>query len=241
MKSIPFPYRTFWVVTLFAVAMAMLESAVVIYLRAMLYPDGFVFPLETLDLGLAVVEVSREAATILMLIGIGWLAGNNGNTRFAYFLHAFAVWDIFYYVFLYVFLGWPQSPATWDVLFLIPVMWVGPVWSPVLLSFMMIAFAVLLIRINASGYISVGRNWYLLITGALTCIAAFCWDPVQFMMNQSSGKWYQADHLFKAHYVPQDFPEWLFVLGIALLIAGVFRYHQQNRFSKNRMMLGQFI
>ena len=147
-------------VGLFAVAMGLLETAVVVYLRERSFLDGFGFPLKTIGHNLAIVELWREVATILMLIAVGWMAGHNKNTRFGWFIYAFAIWDIFYYVFLKVFLNWPESLATWDVLFLLPVIWVGPVWAPVLLSAVMIVFTVVINQINAQTNRPIGRlNW----------------------------------------------------------------------------------
>src|ERR1700761_8169944 len=92
----------FWV-TLYSIAMGFLEAAVVIYLRYLLYPKGFSFPLVTMQPQLGIVELWREAATIIMLLAIGMIAGKNKAERLAYFLFSFAVWDILYYVFLYIF------------------------------------------------------------------------------------------------------------------------------------------
>ena len=90
----------FWV-TFFSIAMGFLESAVVIYLRRMYYPHGFSFPLQPMPHDIAIVEIWREAATIIMLLAIGILAGRKPSEKFAWFVISFAVWDIFYYVFSY--------------------------------------------------------------------------------------------------------------------------------------------
>ncbi|MDQ3016493.1 MAG: hypothetical protein M3R25_07230 [Bacteroidota bacterium] len=114
-------------VIVFAIAMGFMESAIVIYLRELFYPEGFRFPLIPIPHRLAVVEILREAVTVIMLICVGYFAGRNKVQRFAFFGLAFAIWDLFYYIFLYAFLGWPESIFTCDILFLIPVPWVGPV------------------------------------------------------------------------------------------------------------------
>lgn len=116
----------------YAVAMAFVEAAVVVYLR-LLYPaaDLTAVPFSPLVYR---TEVMREAATIVMLLAVGWLAGRRLATRALAFVWAFAVWDLFYYVFLKLLIGWPPSLGTADVLFLIPVPWVAPVWLPVGLS-----------------------------------------------------------------------------------------------------------
>src|ERR1044072_1842951 len=130
MNSLP---KTIAWISLFAISMGFLESSVVIYLRELYYPSGFQFPLQPIPMAIARVEFFRELATLIMLIGVGILSGKTRLQRFAYFVLAFGIWDLFYYLFLYLFIGWPQSLATWDILFLIPVPWVGPVWAPCLL------------------------------------------------------------------------------------------------------------
>ena len=116
--------RRLLVVAVFAVAMAWVEAAVVFYLRRLVdriepYQPN---PLPIAgDLGGA--ELVREAATLVMLLAVGWLAGRAWRTRLGFFLAAFGVWDIFYYVFLRAMTGWPHSLFDWDVLFLIPLPW----------------------------------------------------------------------------------------------------------------------
>ncbi len=126
--------RLAWVAA-YAVAMALVEAAVVVYLRALVPAEG---PLAALQTGLPqriiVIEVVREAATIVMLLAVALLAGHGSWQRFLYFALMFGIWDIFYYVWLRVFIGWPESLLTWDVLFLIPVPWISPVLAPILVS-----------------------------------------------------------------------------------------------------------
>ena len=120
----------------YAIAMALVESAVVVYLRELYYPGGF-FIQSAADLAVMPprilnVELWREAATILMLAAVGYLAFNNFRKRAAAFFLAFSIWDLAYYLFLYIFLAWPPSLATPDVYFLIPRPWIGPVWFPLM-------------------------------------------------------------------------------------------------------------
>jgi hypothetical protein len=134
--------RTRWlVVVLFAVAMAWFEAATVYYLRVMvdrvdpyqpnpLPMDGIVEP----------VELAREAATLVMLAAVGALAGRNWRTRLGYAAIAFGVWDVFYYVFLKFISGWPRSLLDWDILFLLPLPWWGPVLAPICIALLMIAW-----------------------------------------------------------------------------------------------------
>ena len=127
----------------FAIAMAYLESAVVVYLRAALgAAPGEVFPLdlssESSPLGL--IEIGREAGTLVMIGTVGWIAGRSALERLAWAAVVFGAWDIGYYAWLRVFSGWPPGLDTWDLLFLIPVPWAGPVWSPVVVSLALVGF-----------------------------------------------------------------------------------------------------
>lgn len=145
-------------VTLFAIAMGYVEAAVVVYLRALYYPDGFPIPIrlgrlpirftripefeDRMPQSMLRTEIGREAATIVMLVSLAWLVGNSLVQGLGVFLLTFGVWDICYYIFLKRLIRWPESLKTLDVLFLIPVPWIGPVWLPVTVSTVMIACGV---------------------------------------------------------------------------------------------------
>jgi len=148
-------------VVLFGVGFALVEAAVVIHLRRILSNSAWVPEITTADIALGLpyflllkaqafkqifpdqsilnLELWREAATILMLLTVGWLAGRNWPQRIGAFLIAFGIWDIFYYVFLFVFISWPSSLATPDLLFLIPLPWIAPVWLPAAISVIMVS------------------------------------------------------------------------------------------------------
>lgn len=132
-------FKRLLVVSIFSISMAWVESAVVVYLRVMI---GRVVPYQTdplpISVGLGWIEIGREVATLLMLGTVGWLAGQTFRGRAGYALVAFGIWDIFYYIFLIPMSGWPASLLDWDVLFLIPLPWWGPVLAPVLISLLLI-------------------------------------------------------------------------------------------------------
>jgi hypothetical protein len=132
--------RARWfVVVAFAVAMAWVEAASVYYLRAMV---DRIEPYQTNPLPirgvLGPVELVREAATLIMLATLGMLAGRTRRAQLAYAAVAFGVWDIFYYVFLRLIGDWPKSLFDWDILFLLPLPWWGPVLAPVCIALLMI-------------------------------------------------------------------------------------------------------
>ncbi len=228
-------HTVLWVV-LFAIGMGYLESAVVVYLREIFYAGGFKFPLASMEMHIALTEIIREAATLLMLAAIGMLAARQASGRFAFFLLAFAVWDIFYYIFLKLLLGWPQSLLTWDILFLIPVTWTGPVISPVIIAMIMIAFALLIIRFNQhapAAYIH-RREWLLLISGSTVVILSFTWDYMKYIMAQlplrtlfaknSGQKIMEASE----HYIPASFPWLIYSAGIMIILWGISLFYRRN-------------
>ena len=143
--------KFFWLF-LFAIAMAFVESAVVVYLRVIYYPEGFAFPLKPLTDYKIIVEVCREIATIVMLMAVAHISGKKFWERFAYLIFIFGAWDIFYYVWLKVILNWPVTLLDWDILFLIPLPWIGPVIAPVSISILMIICSVMIIRSIDRGY-----------------------------------------------------------------------------------------
>lgn len=119
---------------IFGVAMAHLEGVVVVYLRKCLGIQDSESNKESFEKfpgRLLYIEMTREAATIIMLLAIAFLTGGTWAERGVFFLWTFAFWDLFYYVSLYVLIKWPPSLKTIDVLFLIPKPWIAPVWFPI--------------------------------------------------------------------------------------------------------------
>ena len=136
--------RRWWLVVGFAVAMAWVEAASVYYLRSMVdriepYQEN---PLPFRGV-LGQVEVVREAATLAMLLTVGVLAGSTWQTRLGYTAIAFGAWDILYYVFLRIICDWPQSLFDWDILFLLPLPWWGPVLAPLCIASLMVVWGTL--------------------------------------------------------------------------------------------------
>ena len=138
------PKQRWLFITVFATAMGYLEAAVVFYLRTMVnrMQPYQADPLPNFA-GLAVPEIAREAATMIMLCTVGVLTGLTWRGRIAFMLFAFGVWDVAYYLFLIPLTAWPSSILDWDILFLIPLPWWGPVLAPVSIACLMIAFGVL--------------------------------------------------------------------------------------------------
>ena len=121
----------------YALAMGLLETAVVVYLRELYYPKNFLIKhlidLVAMPVNVLKIELWREAATIIMLAAVGYLAFRHWILRIFAFLFVFSVWDLSYYLFLFIFIHWPPSLTTMYIYYLIPKPWMGPVWLPLLL------------------------------------------------------------------------------------------------------------
>lgn len=154
-------------VFVFSVSFGLVEATVAIYLRQIIHLSGigsgstehrtllslgfinFLKPQSTgliiSTLKIASLETIREATTIIMLLAVAIVAGKTLREKFSYFLLSFGIWDIFYYVFLKIFIGWPKTLFDTDVFFLIPTPWLGPVITPLIASFLMAGLAIFLL------------------------------------------------------------------------------------------------
>ncbi len=175
--------RTRWtIVMIFAIAMAWVEAASVFYIRALV--DRIEpYQADPLPLhgALGSVELWREAATLVMIGTLGVLAGRTWRRRAGYAALAFGAWDIFYYVFLRIISGWPTSLLSWDILFLLPLPWWGPVLAPVSIALVMILWGTLATQSddgadNASGAPGAPWAWALAGVGIVLALAVFMID-----------------------------------------------------------------
>lgn len=176
--------RAFWATAgsaiAFGVAFGYVEATVVVYLRAALeIVPGAVPAHDPATFGtFEGVELVRELATLLMIAVVGWLAGRSALERMAWAAVVFGTWDISYYLGLLLTTGWPPSLAAWDVLFLIPAPWVGPVWAPIVVSAALIGFGLAAAhRLRSGRPIRVGRVRAIAATvGAGLIIGSFLID-----------------------------------------------------------------
>src|SRR5262245_42428950 len=188
--------------------MGWLEAAVVVYLRAIFYPDGFAFPLVPMPPAMAIVEITREAATLAMILAVTAIAAAGAWDAFLYFAFVFGVWDLTYYLGLALVLRWPSSLTAPDILFLIPVPWVGPVLAPVLISLLLVAGSVSLLRLpppgDAAGARLRPREWAAAVPGGAIIVLSVTidWRVVATGGAAPPYRW------------------WLFVMGTALGGAG---------------------
>lgn len=207
--------RTLSILTLYSVAMALLESVVVVYMRHLYYPDNplEMFPLRFLDAYDTVLELSREAATVVMILTVALLAERTSCTRsFAAFVFVFGVWDLFYYFWLKVLLDWPKSWLEWDVLFLIPTVWLSPWICPALISLLFIAWGFWTLR-STNNISFTPRSLTVFVSGAALGLVAFLQPAVAVLMEGGMAALSQ--------YTPGDFWWWLFIPSYLLMTFGL--------------------
>jgi hypothetical protein len=196
------------IIFLFGIAMGFLEAIIVVYLRELYYPNGFNFPLEVIPPFILLAEIVRELCTMIMLITLSWLAGRNKLEIFSYFLFSFAIWDIFYYIALKIFLNWPESFFTWDILFLIPVTWISPVIAPIICSTAMILLSVIILSVTQKSNFKITKiEWSLIWTSAFVIFISFIWD---------------FQNLLLPNFVPQHFQWEIFSAGVLMTVAAMF-------------------
>jgi len=161
--------------------MAWVESAVVYYLRTMVHriEPYQIHPLPLIG-SLGQAELVREAATLIMLLMVGLLAGRNWRSRLGYSALAFGIWDIFYYIFLKILCGWPHSLWDWDILFLLPLPWWGPVLAPVSIALLMILWGTLVStwEISLGDDPSEWKGWILNFLGVSLALYVFMADSL---------------------------------------------------------------
>jgi len=230
--------KTIWIL-IFALAMGYLESAVVIYIRAVYYPEGFSFPLKEMAPYLATTELIREGATLIMIMAIGIIASKEWLHRFAWFLIVFGIWDIAYYVFLKLLICWPESLLTTDILLLLPSLWTGPVIAPIINSCTMIVLASVILNRNAGSLILLTRltrwEWFLLLTGSVLVLISYMQDFIKFVWDYKQSltvgefNWSQVMVILPAKFVPLSFDWLIFSAGVFLHVAVILKIYFRAR------------
>lgn len=169
-------------------------------LQAAAYAPNFQLALVSLPVRFVALEMAREACTIVLLAGVGWLAGGRPADRIGGFIASFGIWDLTYYAVLRLVSGWPERMTTWDILFLIPSPWVAPVWAPVTVAALFVAAGSYLFW--TAGHVRRYR-WpdvvVLLVAVWLTLAAFLVGSPAVI-----------------SHRMPEHFPVWLFWFGVIL-------------------------
>lgn len=198
-------WRVVWL-SLFAMAMANVEASLVVHLRSLYYSEDplTLFPLALMshrDLG---IELLRELATVVMILSVAVLAIRGVAKRFAAFVLVFGLWDIFYYVWLKLLIGWPVTWLEWDILFLIPWPWFGPWITPALIALLFTVWGGWVLWCDRPVQFTY-RRAMVFVAGAGLSLASFLLPAVPLLMK--------GEQAFMG-YVPDDFLWWLYSLGV---------------------------
>jgi len=194
---------------LFAIAMALVEAALVVHLRTIYYPDNpqHIFPLELMshrDLG---IEVVRELATVVMILSVALLAEKGFARIFAAFVFVFGLWDIFYYFWLKIMIGWPVRLLEWDILFLIPWPWFGPWIAPVFIALLFVFWGGWVLLMEKVVRFTPGTS-LLFILGAQLALSAFLLPAVPLLI--------EGEEAFR-YFQPDQFLWRIYILGYLLI------------------------
>ena len=200
--------------TAYAIAMAHVEAAVVIYLRRLYYAADplTLFPLEIMPNPDLAIELARELATVVMMASVALLHGKRGLRVFAAFLYVFGVWDLAYYSWLKLMLGWPVAWLEWDVLFLMPWPWLGPWIAPALVAAAFVVGGARVLLSPAAAERPTRAAVVAFAAGSAIVIGCFLepgWPLVTGDVPDTG-------------YSPERFRWGVFVLGYAIMAAGLF-------------------
>jgi hypothetical protein len=198
---------------IFGVAFAYIEADIVVYLRYLYYPDIIsLFPLRSMDAEIFNFEVYREIATIVILSIVAYISSKKLLEIPFLFFFIFGIWDIFYYIFLYLMIQWPPSLLSFDILFLIPILWMAPVLCPVLISLTLIGGSLFVLK---KGYRWMNRiNFIFASAGIILILWSALAIPVSLLLSNDPDIFYT--------FIPEHFPWYFYIPGLILLNLGFF-------------------
>ena len=206
--------------TVYAICMANVEASLVVHLRTIYYPGNPVeiFPLSLLSHRDLFIELFRELATILMIFSVAVLSVREKHRQLGAFLFVFGLWDLFYYLWLKIIIGWPVRWLEWDVLFLIPWPWLAPWITAALIAVIMVAGGFRMLMLDAKSEMS-GPGLVLLIAGILISLISLLLPAWPLLVNGEAA--------FRG-YMPKGFPWILYVTGYLLMAVGLWTVIRGN-------------
>ena len=209
--------------SIFAIAMANVEAALVTHLRSLYYPDSplAIFPLNLLAHRDLLIEITRELATVVMIFSVAMLTEKGPMRIFAAFVFVFGLWDIFYYAWLKVMIGWPTSWLEWDVLFLIPWPWFGPWICPALIALLFTLWGGWIL-LSPAEHRFTKHSMTLFLLGTLLSLIAFLIPAAVLLPG--------GEEAFRG-YQPTDFSWRLFLAGYLLMSSALFIVAVRNKIS----------
>jgi hypothetical protein len=201
--------------TLFAIAMAQVEASLVVHLRTIYYPTNSlqIFPLVLMSHRDLAIELIRELATVAMICSVAVLTVTSFIRRFAAFVYVFGLWDLFYYAWLKLMIGWPVDWLEWDVLFLIPWPWFGPWLAAALIALLFTIWGGKTLQTSDKVDLSLWPG-ILFLLGTLVALATFLWPAFTLLPGGEAAF---------AGYQPTRFEWGWYIIGVFLMTAGLWR------------------
>lgn len=203
--------------TLFSISLGYLEATVVVYLRLLDYPENIkeIFPMKLMHSFNILIEFGREISTILIILSVALIMERKNIVKFfSAFLYIFGLWDIFYYVWLKIIIDWPTNWAGWDILFLIPWVWIGPWICPFLISCLFILFGGYFLLREGTLEIS-WSAWIVFIIGVIVTLISFLEPAFHFIFMDKTRE--------LSNFQPQNFLWLFFILGFLLMSLGLLK------------------
>jgi hypothetical protein len=201
--------------TAYAIAMALVEAAIVVHLRHIYYPENprALFPLRLLSSDDLALELARELATVVMILTVTVLAARGFVRRFAAFVYVFGLWDLFYYFWLKVYLGWPAQWLEWDILFILPWPWFGPWLAPALIALLFALWGGWTLATPAELRLR-RADALLFVIGALLALATFFAPAWPLLAGDTTAL---------RGWMPGTFAWPLYLVGLAIMAAALLR------------------
>jgi len=204
----------------YAIAMALVEAALVVHLRHVYYPQNplALFPLVLLTPDDLALELARELATVVMILTVAVLTARGFVRRFAAFVFVFGLWDLFYYVWLKLYLDWPSQWLEWDILFLIPWPWFGPWLAPALIALLFVFWGGWALTTPHELRLR-STDGMLFVAGALLALAAFL-TPAWPLLAGGTAAFHG--------WMPDTFAWPLYLVGIAVMATALVRVMREH-------------
>lgn len=211
------PIKKIGLALLFSILMAYFEAIVVVYLRGIYYPSGFSFPLVKIQSLHYFAELGREIVSLALILLLAYLlAERDSKGTIFYFFFIFGLWDIFYYIWLFIVLNWPRSLFTWDVLYLIPVPWIAPVLAPLIVSLLFVGSVFFIVAFERGHKIIIPKlERAIAYIGFFFIFVSFIEGSTAVLLKRGIGG--------LENYIPLTYNWFLFSFGYALLLLTFFR------------------
>lgn len=146
-----------YLITLLAlcIAMAYIDALASFYVRGMIQAghEGAEFAtgaVQEMPQRIISLELTRQAAFVLVLLTVAIVAGRNGLQQAGSFIFCVGAWIVLRYIAIRALTDWPASLVELDAVIFLPEPLYAPIWMTLILGLALGATGVLLIRSGAA-------------------------------------------------------------------------------------------